>query len=82
MPDPASASDPQDDPDTRRREAAAALDGALHAAVAPLTGGLSPISLLLAQADWVLHLATQPAQTLRLATDAQRTLLELWAGGP
>ena len=62
--------------DTRRRELAAALDGALHAAVAPLTGGLSPISLLLAQADWALHLATQPAQSLRLAVDAQRSLIE------
>ena len=56
----------------RRRELAAALDGALHAAAAPLTGGLSPISLLLAQTDWALHLATQPAQSLRLAMDAQR----------
>jgi len=67
--------------DKRRRELAAALDGALHAAAAPLTGGLSPISLLLAQADWALHLATQPAQSLRLAVDAQRSLLEWWAGG-
>jgi len=82
MPDPASASDSQDDPDTRRREVAAALDGALHAAVAPLTGGLSPISLLLAQTDWALHLATQPAQTLRLVMDAQRSLLDIWTGSP
>jgi polyhydroxyalkanoate synthase len=80
MPDPVHASRPQDDPETRRRELAAALDGALHAAVAPLTGGLSPISLLLAQTDWALHLATQPAQSLRLATDAQRDLLELCTG--
>jgi len=80
MPEPAITSKPQDDPDTRQREAAAALDGALHAAVAPLTGGLSPISLLLAQADWALHLATQPAQSLRLAMDAQRGLLDVWTG--
>jgi polyhydroxyalkanoate synthase len=64
------------DPDARSREAAAALDGAFHAALAPLSGGLSPISLLLAQADWALHLLTQPAQSLRLALDAQRALLE------
>ena len=62
--------------DTRRRELATALDSALHAAAAPQTGGLSPISLLLAQADWILHLATQPAQALRLAVDAQRDLIE------
>jgi polyhydroxyalkanoate synthase len=55
---------------------AAALDGAFHATVAPLTGGLSPISLLLAQADWALHLMTQPAQSLRLALDAQRAWVE------
>ncbi len=64
------------DPSTRSREVAAALDGAFHAAMAPLTGGLSPISLLLAQADWALHLITQPAQSLRLALDAQRGLVE------
>jgi polyhydroxyalkanoate synthase len=57
-------------------DAAAALDGAFHATMAPLTGGLSPISLLLAQADWALHLMTQPAQSLRLALDAQRAWVE------
>ena len=57
-------------------DAAAALDGAFHATMAPLTGGLSPISLLLAQADWALHLLTQPAQSLRLALDAQRAWVE------
>ena len=57
-------------------DAAAALDGAFHATMAPLTGGLSPISLLLAQADWALHLMTQPAQSLRLALDAQRAWIE------
>ena len=82
MPHQASTPNPQDDPDTRRRDLAAALDGALHAAVAPLTGGLSPISLLLAQADWALHLATQPAQSLRLAMDAQRSLLDVCTGNP
>jgi len=82
MPEPAITSKPQNDPDTRQREAAAALDGVLHAAVAPLTGGLSPISLLLAHADWALHLVTQPAQSLRLAMDAQRSLLDIWTGSP
>jgi len=71
---PASTSEV--DPDVRSREVAAAFDGAFHAAMAPLTGGLSPISLLLAQADWALHLYTQPAQSLRLALDAQRGVVE------
>jgi polyhydroxyalkanoate synthase len=47
----------------------------LHAAAGPLTGGLSPISLALAGADWWLHVATQPAQSGRLWFDAlQRSL--------
>jgi polyhydroxyalkanoate synthase len=57
------------------RNAAATLDGTLHAAVGPLTGGLSPISLTLAAADWWLHLATQPAQSGRLWLDAQQRAL-------
>ena len=52
------------------RSAAATLDGSLHAALAPLTGGLSPISLTLAAADWWLHWATQPAQSSTLWLDA------------
>ena len=55
---------------------AAALDSAFHAAMAPLTSGLSPISLLLAHADWALHLMTQPAQSMRLVLDAQRAWIE------
>ena len=63
-------------PDPLARDAAAAFDGAFHAAVAPLTGGLSPISLLLARTDWSLHLLTQPAQSTRLALQAQQMLME------
>ena len=63
-------------PDPLARDAAAAFDGAFHAAVAPLTGGLSPISLLLAWTDWSLHLLTQPAQSTRLALQAQQMLME------
>ncbi|HOM15609.1 MAG TPA: alpha/beta fold hydrolase [Rubrivivax sp.] len=59
-----------------RADPALVFDGAFHAALAPLSGGLSPISLLLAHADWAMHLLTQPAQSLRLALDAQRTWLE------
>ena len=52
------------------RSPAANVDGTLAAAVAPFSGGLSPISLALALADWWLHLATQPAQSGTLALDA------------
>jgi len=63
------------------REVAAAFDGAFHAAMAPLTGGLSPISLALAQADWALHLLTQPAQSMRLMLAAQSSALDWVAHG-
>lgn len=52
------------------RARAEAFDGWLHAQAAPLWGGLSPITLALAAADWALHLATQPAQATRLALEA------------
>ena len=32
------------------------LDRLLHTAAAPLTGGLSPVALALATADWAWHL--------------------------
>ena len=52
------------------RSAAATLDGTLHAAVAPLTGGLSPNSLALAATDWWLHWSTQPAASGALCLEA------------
>jgi polyhydroxyalkanoate synthase len=57
---------------------AEALDAHLHAAAARLFGGLSPISLALAQVDWALHLATQPAQALRLAFSATQRAFDVW----
>jgi polyhydroxyalkanoate synthase len=52
------------------RSRAEALDSLLHAKAAELGGGLSPITLALAATDWALHLATQPAQTSRLVSEA------------
>ena len=43
------------------------LDRLTQAAVAPLTGGLSPVSLGLATADWAWHLALSPGRQLELA---------------
>ncbi|RJF77940.1 PHA/PHB synthase family protein [Rhodopseudomonas palustris] len=45
-------------------------DRALHATLAPLTGGLSPTALLLSYADWWSHLFWSPARRLELAHDA------------
>ena len=72
---PSPAPSPSPDPDT----AAAALDRVLMARSAPLTSGLSPISLSLAWQDWAQHLASQPGQALRLAALAQAGAVE-WAG--
>lgn len=46
------------------------IDHRLHAAVARLTGGLSPVSLAEAWQDWSLHLATLPGRCLALSRAA------------
>ena len=43
------------------------LDRLVHAAAAPLTGGLSPVSLSLAMADWAWHLGVSPGRQMELA---------------
>ncbi|MFC0239559.1 PHA/PHB synthase family protein [Rhodopseudomonas telluris] len=45
-------------------------DRALHATLAPLTGGLSPTALSQAYADWLAHLFWSPARQRELAHDA------------
>ncbi|WP_233259202.1 PHA/PHB synthase family protein [Rubrivivax albus] len=52
------------------RARAEALDGQLHAMMAPLWGGLSPVSMALAASDWAWHLGTQPARAAHLAAQA------------
>ena len=52
------------------RARAEALDGQWHAMMAPLWGGLSPISMALAVADWAWHLGTQPARSTQLVLQA------------
>lgn len=50
----------------------ARLDRLLHTAAAPLTGGLSPVSIALAVADWAWHLTTSPGRQMELAALATR----------
>ncbi|MEL6317700.1 MAG: poly-beta-hydroxybutyrate polymerase N-terminal domain-containing protein, partial [Pseudomonadota bacterium] len=57
---------------------AEALDRALHAQVARLTGGLSPAMLAEAQLDWALHLAMSPGKQLALTQKAARKLMRFW----
>ncbi|MFT3664730.1 PHA/PHB synthase family protein [Piscinibacter sp.] len=55
-------SQPHDDESPTAR-----LDRLLHVAAAPLTGGLSPVSLGLAWADWAWHLGVSPGRQMELA---------------
>jgi polyhydroxyalkanoate synthase len=55
---------------TRIETPTARLDRVLHAAGAPLTGGVSPVALALMSADWAWHLAVSPGRQLELAARA------------
>jgi polyhydroxyalkanoate synthase len=57
------------------------LDRTLHAAAAPLTGGLSPVSLSLALADWAWHLGVSPGRQMELAALAAQLATDTLHGG-
>ena len=46
------------------------MDPVLHAAIARMTGGLSPAALSLAYVDWLQHLAASPDKQMALASEA------------
>ena len=48
------------------------FDRPLHAAIARLTGGLSPAALMQAHADWVQHLFFSPDKQAALVEKAVR----------
>ncbi|MGV7215117.1 PHA/PHB synthase family protein [Bradyrhizobium sp. UFLA05-112] len=48
------------------------VDRALHAMLARLTGGISPIALSLAYLDWASHLVGAPQRQMEIAKDAVR----------
>ena len=56
------------------------LDRLLHTAAAPLTGGLSPVSLSLALADWAWHLGVSPGRQMELAALAAQLALDTLRG--
>src|SRR5207249_8461442 len=45
-------------------------DRAFHAMLARLTGGISPVAMLMAYFDWAAHLAAAPERKLQIAGDA------------
>ena len=48
------------------------LDRLAHTAMTPLVGEISPVSMLLAMADWALHLGISPGRQLELAALAAK----------
>jgi long-chain fatty acid transport protein len=54
------------------------LDRLAHSSVSPLAGGLSPVSLALAWADWAWHLAVSPGRQMDLGALAMRHAQVTW----
>ncbi|MEY9748464.1 hypothetical protein ABIF65_007838 [Bradyrhizobium japonicum] len=53
------------------------IDRSFHAALARLTGGVSPAALALAFADWQLHLPASPGKQASLAGQAIQNAFDL-----
>ena len=60
--------------DLKKESATERLDRHLHSAIAQTWGGLSPVSLGLALADWAWHLSLSPGRQMELAGKAWRGL--------
>jgi polyhydroxyalkanoate synthase len=54
------------------------LDRLVHSSVSPLAGGISPVSLALAWADWAWHLAVSPGRQMDLGALAMRHMQANW----
>ncbi len=65
--EPAPVPAPRAEPERTTETPTRRLDRLVHAAAAPLTGGLSPVSLSLALADWAWHLGVSPGRQMELA---------------
>src|SRR4051812_26516287 len=65
------ASEPDDD-DRALRSFSELIDNTVHAAVAQLTGGLSPAALAGAYLDWASHLAFSPGKRAELVAKGWR----------
>jgi polyhydroxyalkanoate synthase len=56
----------------------ATIDRQVHAAMARMTMGLSPASLIEAYGDWAIHLAIAPGKRAKLVEKATRKAVRLW----
>jgi hypothetical protein len=65
--------------ESNSRAAAGSFDQPLHAAIAGLTSGISPISVNLAYADWLQHLALSPDKQLELFLQGMKNWQTLFA---
>jgi polyhydroxyalkanoate synthase len=54
------------------------VDRAFHAMLARLTGGISPVALLLAYTDWLSHLAASPQRQVEISQEAVRDAKRLF----
>lgn len=68
----------QDDIREQQRRAAKSLDESIQARLARAWGGLSPIALSLAHADWARHWVTSPGRQSLLAQRALDLSLQAW----
>ncbi len=56
-------------------------DRALHAMTARLSGGISPVALVLAYTDWLAHLASSPQRQIEISQQALVDAGRLFAAG-
>jgi polyhydroxyalkanoate synthase len=63
---PATAVQPRQQTEGEAHQA----DRAFHAMLARLTGGISPVALLLAYTDWLSHLAASPQRQIEISQEA------------
>ena len=72
-------SSPSEERDSYTAAVAHLTDRSLHAALARLTGGLSPAALMQAYFDWVVHLAASPGKQMQLIDKATRKAIRFSA---
>ncbi len=53
-----------------RQQSEGEVDRAFHAMLARMTGGISPVALLLAYTDWLSHLAASPQRQVEISQEA------------